>query len=291
MKSHDIPYMKYADIIEVAHKAGAILLKYYERGDSVLAIENKNKDILDFVTQADKEADSFICEEIHKLFPFDTVVSEENFKSKDISFNGNAWFVDPLDGTKEFMFEGGRFSVMIGLCEEGVPVLGVVCNPLEEITYIGEKSKGAFSKLPGTEWKKLKVSNIKTISKATQIVRKMYDEKRDADTFIEELKNKSNITDASFGLRLGRIASGEAEFTINTNRRASKWDTCAAEIILEEAGGVTTDMFGEKLNYLNPGLRWTNSFVASNGLFHSEVIEECKKLAVLWGVLAQEKKD
>jgi len=279
---------RYLNIIDIARKAGKILLRFYEKGNKTLSIENKNKDLLDFVTRADKEADFFICLEILKLFPNDKIISEESFV-EEASFSGNAWFVDPLDGTKEFMFEGGRFSVMIGLCINGIPTFGVVYNPLEDITYIGERGHGSFYKLPGTDWLRLQVSSISNLGESTQVIRKLYDEKRDGDNFINSLSVKNNIHDASFGLRFGRIANGEAEFTINTNRRVSKWDTCAPQVILEEAGGRITDIFGEELNYKNPGIRWTNSFIASNNLFHDDIVLKCKKLAVLWGLISESK--
>jgi 3'(2'), 5'-bisphosphate nucleotidase len=279
---------RYLNIIDIARKAGKILLRFYEKGNKTLSIENKNKDLLDFVTRADKEADFFICSEILKLFPNDKIISEESFV-EEASFSGNAWFVDPLDGTKEFMFEGGRFSVMIGLCINGIPTFGVVYNPLEDITYIGERGQGSFYKLPGTDWLRLQVSKISNLGESTQVIRRLYDEKRDGDNFINSLSVKNNIHDASFGLRFGRIANGEAEFTINTNRRVSKWDTCAPQVILEEAGGRITDIFGEELNYKNPGIRWTNSFIASNKLFHNDIVLRCKKLAVLWGLISESK--
>jgi 3'(2'), 5'-bisphosphate nucleotidase len=281
------PYVDYANVIEIARKAGEILLRYYERGDKTLAVENKS-DAFDFVTRADKEADTFICAEITKLFPTDRIVSEERVQPDDGQTAGRVWFVDPLDGTKEFMFEGGRFSVMIGLCENSVPVFGVVYDPLAEVVYVGEKGCGSFQKSQGSDWKRLKVSGVNTMSDSIQIIRKLHDEKRDADKLIEKIKDKSTIQDASFGLRLGRIAAGEAEFTINTNRRASKWDTCAPQVILEEAGGKVTDIFGQQLDYSVPGIRWMNSFVASNNLFHPEIVRECKEIAVLWGLVPQE---
>lgn len=274
---------RYLNVIDIAINAGKILLKFYERGDMSMSVANKNNDILDFVTKADKESDNYICSEMSKLFINDNIVSEESFID-DYSFGGRTWFVDPLDGTKEFIFEGGRFSVMIGLCVEGNPVFGVVYNPLEEVVYVAEKGFGSFSKKLGNNWKILKVNKNNSIEKSTQIIRKLHDEKRDSDFFIDSLKTKNSIQDASFGLRLGRIASGEADFTIATNRRVSKWDICAPQIILEEAGGIVTDILGKKIDYLSADLRLINSFTASNSKFHKEIVSECKRLAVLWGI-------
>lgn len=280
---------EYLEIIPVAQKAGNILLKYYERGNKTLSIENKNNDLLDFVTKADKECDVYITEKLRKLYPSDTIISEESYKPGKYNLGGRVWYIDPLDGTKEFMFEGGRFSVMIGLCIDGIPIFGVIYNPLEEKTFVGEKNMGSYYSVDHTSWKQLHVSRINTIQDSTQIVRKMYDEKRDADNVIEKFQEKNIIRDGSIGLRFGRIASGTAEFTINTNRRASKWDTCAPQIILEEAGGHVTDIFGSQLNYMQPGIRWMSSFIGSNNHFHNDIVEGSLDLGTLWGITKEAK--
>lgn len=73
-------------------------------------------------------------------------------------------------------------------------------------------------------------------------------------------------------LKLGIIAEGHAEVTINTNSGASKWDLCAPQIILEEAGGMVTDLNGNPVDYLSNTTTLENSFIATNGALHNEIL-------------------
>ncbi len=72
----------------------------------------------------------------------------------------------------------------------------------------------------------------------------------------------------------------KAGFHINTNFRANKWDTCAPEIILEEAGGKVTDLCGNPLDYAQSDNKWLKSFVASNGALHEEIIKKVKEFCL-----------
>jgi len=85
------------------------------------------------------------------------------------------------------------------------------------------------------------------------------------------------IPESSVGIKLGLIASGKADFHVNTNFRVSKWDTCAPQIILEEAGGKITDLYGHPLDYNQSENKLLNSFVASNRVLHKSIIEKIKE--------------
>ena len=78
-------------------------------------------------------------------------------------------------------------------------------------------------------------------------------------------------------MKIMKIAAGEVEFYIDAAFMASKWDTCAAQVILEEAGGKITDLSGQPLNYKCEQPRLKNSFAASNGAIHQKVIAEIRK--------------
>lgn len=130
------------DVIKIAKSAGSILMKHYTKD---LSIKTKDHEF-DFVTQADIEADKFIRDEINKLFPQDLILSEESDEMPE-DFSKNVWMVDPLDGTKAFVNRNASFSVMIGLCKNGVPSLGVVYAPAKKILYYAEKSRGGICRI------------------------------------------------------------------------------------------------------------------------------------------------
>ncbi len=257
-------------IKKIAKDSGKIIMSY-KKGE--LDIKNKTGP-LDFVTKADIEADKFIQSELKKNFPKDLILSEENTNIPE-NYNGRVWMVDPLDGTRSFINGYDSFSVMIGLCVDGKPILGVVYAPARKELYFAQAGKGAYFEKDGKE-KKLQVSNVEEITKAIMVTR-IGKEPRIVDSIIEHLPVKEIIPESSVGLKLGMISKGKADMHINSNFKAHKWDTCAPQIILEESGGIVTDFYGKPLDYTQKSLQWKESFVASNYKLHLELLKYLKE--------------
>ncbi|NUJ98187.1 3'(2'),5'-bisphosphate nucleotidase CysQ [Candidatus Gracilibacteria bacterium] len=254
-------------IINIALGAGEIIMNVKKKGFKTKTKSNE----FDFVTEADEKADTYIRKELKKLFPEDLILSEES-NNIPKNFNENVWMVDPLDGTKNFVNGGNDFSVMIGLCKKGKPILGVVYAPEKNLLYYAEKGKGAFTKQK-ENISCLSVNNISQIEKSKIIIRFTHGEKRDTDAMIQDIPSLGKIPISSIGIVLGMIAEKKAEFHISTNKRISKWDTCAPQIILEEAGGILTDWKGSKPDYTQENSNWEKLFIASNKVIHKKVIE------------------
>lgn len=252
-------------VAAIAKGAGRIILQAREEGFHT----HTKGDPLDFVTSADLKAEDYILKQLQKAYPQDSILSEERGlirKSPE-----NLWMVDPLDGTKNFKEGGDSFSVLIGLCVNGAPVLGVVYVPARGQLYFAEKGKGAYLAEKGTE-KQIFVSNTDFMHSALMVHRHP-GEPRPEDKLIEYL-NVRHFPETSGGIKLCRVGSGSADFHINTNPRVKKWDTCAGQVILEEAGGMITDIHGKALDYFKEGSGWPNSFVASNSTLHKEIIRK-----------------
>lgn len=255
------------ELIKIAEGAGQILMKYFKHD---FEIQTKG-DKFDLVTTADIESDQYIRTELKKLFPDDLILSEESLEIP-ADFYGDVWMVDPLDGTKGFVNKNPSFAVMIGLCRAGIPILGIVYIPAKDKLYYAEKGKGAFLR-EGNDIKKILVSEISMMDKATLISYNRYGEKRVSDQMIDNMPVLKRIPESSAGVKLCLVAEGKAEVHVHTNSRGSKWDTCAPQIILEEAGGKITNHKGEHLNYLQKEISWKNGFVGTNNLLHKNVIE------------------
>jgi 3'(2'), 5'-bisphosphate nucleotidase len=258
-------------IISIAKESGNILMEHYSQG---VEVQTKT-DAFDFLTVADLKSDEFIRGRLAEEFPDDKILSEEN-KDVPLDYSGRVWMVDPLDGTKDFVNRGTGFSVMIGLCENGVPVLGVVYAPAKEMLLYAEKGKGAYYEKRGRK-KRLQVSDTPTLEESGMVTRIAYGEPRPLDEMLAKLNVACEIPEVSVGLKLGLIAQGTAEFNINTNFRAGKWDTCAPQIILEEAGGKITDFDGKPLDYKKSSPKWERSYVASNSRLHEKIIDFIKE--------------
>src|SRR5262245_56280232 len=108
----------------LALQAGAILMKYYQRGTTV-----DWKAPGDPVTAADREASQLIVSSLAPEFPEHAILSEEELDNPNRLERSRVWMIDPMDGTREFIEHRGEFAVQIGLAVDGVPVLGVVYQP------------------------------------------------------------------------------------------------------------------------------------------------------------------
>ncbi len=257
-------------IICIAVSAGKIVMKLREDG---FRTETKS-DSFDFVTSADIKSEEYIIKRLSDEFPEDSILSEE--KGKIGNNTSRIWMVDPLDGTKDFKSGGTGFSIMIGLCRDGKPVLGVVYAPAKNLLSFAQKGHGSYVRIDGYDHR-LHVSQTKYLKDSIMVTRIPHGEKRDEDRLEQLFDVKERIPESSVGIKLVLIAQGNADIHINTHFRANKWDTCAPQIILEEAGGRITNLHGLPLDYNQTENKWLNSFVASNGILHSKIVGKVKE--------------
>jgi 3'(2'), 5'-bisphosphate nucleotidase len=258
-------------VIAIAEQAGTLIMEYYKKK---LTITSKSADRFDPVTKADIEADAYIRKQLQIHFPEDALLSEEH-EDVPLSNEGRIWIIDPLDGTRSFVSHEDGFTVMIGLADNGVCILGVVYAPAKNELYYAVKGQGAFRK-KGGQVEPLQVSGIQHLKNASIIVSRHRKTAEPYSYVIDLLPVKTLIPEGSAGLKMCKVASGEADTYIHGSSGVSKWDTCSAQCILEEAGGKVSSIFGEKLDYLQDGVSWLHSVVASNGILHPELLEEIK---------------
>lgn len=226
-------------------------------------------------TTADEQSNAFIIHELKRNFPNDAILSEESADDVSRLRYHRLWLVDPLDGTRDFIAQTNDFSIMIGLAVEGRPVLGVVFAPARDELYWAEKGKGAFLQQNGAT-RQIHVREEQDWEKLILVTRNTKDERKE-DVLVHDVGVSNVVSAGSIGVKLGLIASGRADVHINTNFLASQWDTCAPEIILEEAGGITTDLKGNTLAYNKKEIRHKFSFIsASTPGLQKKILEKIK---------------
>jgi myo-inositol-1(or 4)-monophosphatase len=124
----------------LATKSGEILSSYFpdfrDRDTSRLEIEYKDRSLRDPVTQADKAVQDFLKYEIQKTFPDHGIVSEEE-EASDEKSPDVVWVLDPLDGTRNFMYGFPVYATSIGVLDKGIPVAGAVFIPWPNSTNNG----------------------------------------------------------------------------------------------------------------------------------------------------------
>lgn len=229
------------------------------------------------VTTADLEANAAICEAIARRFPADAIIAEESKPAAREA--ARRWFVDPIDGTREFAAGRPEFAVMIGLCVDGRPALGVVTQPVTRAVTIAQVGVGAFSTFVDTssidwqkqDWQKLQVSIVGDISAAT-LMRSRSSPSLRVDRLVAQLQIKEQRPMGSLGLKIVEIASGRAELYCNFKGKASQWDVAGPQAILEAAGGRMTTATGEPMIYGASPSPLSEGVVASNTLLHDIVL-------------------
>ena len=93
------------------------------------------------------------------------------------------------------------------------------------------------------------------------------------DNVVRSLGIKEEVRRGSVGIKIGLIVEQQCDLYIHLSPRTKQWDTCAPEVILREAGGTITDLFGRALTYNSLDLQNRNGVAATNGVAHQQVIE------------------
>lgn len=248
---------RFAVAKEAALAAGKILMASYGRlknGD----VSQKSKN--DFVTTIDKRSEKAILLILKKYFPDDVIQAEESGVTPG---HGALWIIDPLDGTSNYIHQFPLFSVSIGLMEHGHLSFGVIYDPVHKELFTAERGKGAF--LNG---KRIRVSPTPKLASGLMATGFPF---RARDRFDEYVESFSRITLASAGMRRGGSAALDLAYVACGRFDAfweldlSPWDIAAGAVIVEEAGGVISDMWGKR-EFLKSG-----DTLASNGRIHGEL--------------------
>ena len=267
-----------AEAARIARGAGAILMDVYATNFSV-AYKAK----ADPVTEADTRANAFIVGELHKAFPGDGIVAEESPDRSDALLSGRCWYVDPVDGTKEFIARNGEFAVMMGLAIDGASVLGVVYQPVTDKLYAGIVGQGATLEQHGVS-RELRVSEVADPQKLRLVVSRSH-RNRAVDRVVSKLGIKEEKQTGSVGLKAGLIAERQADVYLHISDKSSMWDACGPEAVLRAAGGRFTDMAGNPYHYGGTDMRNRSGILACNAAAFDAVLPVAKKAARAIGLI------
>ncbi len=257
-------------VVEIAKGAGAILLDFYDRDYSTQEKDNNTP-----VTEADFAAEKYIKEELNKSFSY-PILSEETVDNMDRLKSEYLWIVDPMDGTKDFISKSGEFTVVVGLARKSESILGVVYNPFSKQLFFAEKGGGAFFQERDGEIKPAHVSGTIDFSKATFLVSRSGLTSTRTVEILEELGVKDSVPVGSFAYKVGLIAIGKFDTYFSFGSLASEWDTCAPDIIIREAGGEMTDLYGDPLLYNQENVKREKGMVITNGALHQDLLSSLK---------------
>ena len=225
--------------VSAARAGGEILLRLFGRGD--LGVEEKAKN--DLVSRADRESEAAIVARIRGAFPSHAILAEEGGRLSGES-GVVEWIVDPLDGTTNFLRGLPVFCVSIAAVERGRPLAAVVLDPMRDDLFTATRGGGAFR--GGVPLRLRDRDGLDGAVLATGFPFKAHGA-LDAylalfrDIFLEARAiRRCGAAALDLAYTAAGVFDGFFEF------RLAPWDVAAGSLLIEEAGGVVTDLDGEE---------------------------------------------
>ncbi len=222
--------------VTAARKAGAIITRSVDRLDT-LSISAKGYN--DYVSEVDRAAEQEIIYTIHKAYPQHGILAEESGAQGDDEFQ---WIIDPLDGTTNFLHGFPQFAVSIGLRHKGRLEVAVVYDPLRQELFTGLRGGGA--KLDD---RRIRVSKARSLEGTLLGTGFPFRDQTHVDAYLAMFKDflprTAGIRRAgSAALDLAYVAAGRLDgfWEIGLN----PWDMAGGILLIQEAGGLVSDLRG-----------------------------------------------
>ena len=234
---------------EIAREAGQFLKHFSDHHR--LNVEHKGS-AYDFVTNADRESQRLVAERLKAAFPEHRFVGEEDglddaAVAEILNGDGYCWVCDPLDGTVNYIHHLPLYAVSLGLVKDGAALAGAIYIPEGDELYLA--ARGAGATLNGAA---IRVSSCPDLHHAfvTADVASV-----DAARRREDLGRIDRVAVDASGMRvlgsacvaIARTACGRQDAYWNIGVHA--WDVAAGIVLLEEAGGEVTDIFGDDFSF------------------------------------------
>lgn len=258
---------------EAAALGSTIVAEIYEKD---FAVDWKGQD--DPVTTADRAANQAIVALLRERFPEDSVCAEESGvedNRRAVARGGRVWFVDPVDGTKEFIAKNGEFCVMVGLAIDGVAMVGAVVAPAWKRALWGAVGEGAFESRDGAAPSRLVVAEPSDKPR-------MVASRSRPDPRVEHVARALGIDGArpcgSVGLKVALVAAREADLYVLPSGGAKLWDSLAPHAIAVAAGATVSDARGEPIAYAGVELALEHGIVVAHSALHRRAIDALRSL-------------
>lgn len=220
----------------------------------------------DLVTDMDRKVEFFFAGKIKHFYPDHILVSEEGYGDDPASVKGTIWIVDPIDGTMNFVNQKKNFAISIGIYHDGIGEIGMVYDVMSNQLYSGLRGEGAYRndmKLPKLDVHKRLENSIICLNHHWLTPNRAVDE-RYLHKLIKDVRGSRSTGSAA--LELMHVAEGSADAYITMY--LSPWDFAAGRIILQETGGVISNIEGKTIGILD-----RSSVIASNPAIANTLIQ------------------
>jgi 3'(2'), 5'-bisphosphate nucleotidase len=221
-------------------------------------------------TDADRASQEIILSQLHRAFPADRLCGEENTPSLAAGpkEGKRCWIVDPIDGTRGFVDKSGEFSIMVGLVDDGDPVLGFVLEPLLERLTWARKGSGCFIRISTDPDIRARVTPTEHMGAATMGASRSQ-KSAGRQKLLDGFGARDLVTTFSAGIKLAQVARGDTDLYLGDYLTLKDWDVCAGHLLVTEAGGGVTSVDGDPIRYDGTGGSLKGrGILATNGRLH-----------------------
>jgi len=223
----------------------------------------------DLVTNIDQETEQYFIGKIKETFPDHKILGEEGYGDEINQLSGIVWIIDPIDGTMNFIHQQRNFAISIGIYEDGVGKIGLIYDVVHDELYHVIKGQGVFLNSLA-----LQPLGTRTVSESIIGLNATWvtENRRLPPELLSPLVKEARGTRSygSAALEMVYVASGRIDAYLTP--RLAPWDFAAGIIMVEELGGVATDLRGKPLDLLNQ----CSVIVARPGL-HEEIMQSYLK--------------
>lgn len=236
--------------LETASAAGRRTLAHFQAAEYELKADDSP------VTVADREAERFIRQAIETSYPRESILGEEEGGVTQ----PNQWVIDPIDGTKSFICGVPLFATLLSYEEEGVPMIGVACFPALGMTLWAERGSGAVA-----DGRPIRVSQTTDLDGAVVCCggHRTLDRSGKLPGFMAIAEHAMATRTWCDAYGHAMVAMGRADAMIDPV--VAPWDLSAMSLIVEEAGGASTDFSNRRIPRFEA--------VSSNRVLHDRILE------------------
>jgi len=245
--------------VRAARSAGNVIIRNLGKLDT-LAIHTKDRN--DFVTEVDRQAEQDIIFTLRKAFPGHGILAEESGLQEGDEYQ---WIIDPLDGTTNFLHGFPQFAVSIALRHKGRMEQGVIYDPLRQELFTATRGAGAM-----LNDRRIRVTKRNSLEGSLLGTGFPFKSQQHLDAYLDMFRalfpQAAGIRRAgSAALDLAYVATGRLDGFWEIG--LSIWDMAAGVLLIQEAGGLSSDFSGGD-NHLESG-----NIVAGNPKLFAEILK------------------
>src|SRR5699024_5890034 len=219
----------------------------------------------DLVTTLDREVEDFLVTNIKRKYPSHSVLGEEGYGDHLNSLDGCIWIIDPIDGTMNFVHQKRSFAISIGIYDDGIGEVGLILDVMSGVLYSAKKNEGAYKnnqKLPRLN-ENLKLEETVLCLNHRWLLENSLVNKEAMERLVKRVRGTR--TYGSAALEFAYVAEGILGGYVSMS--LAPWDVAAGAIIVNEVGGITTNIHGEPIHLLG-----TNSILTCHPAIQHEII-------------------